>query len=263
MKKKVYYISLCIISIVIFSCFLAINHTNKNTYIFNSEKTVLKEISASSNNYITTHGLRDQFDLNSILTGDNYKYNTFFFKGKIVDIKSYEVEWTDENNETWGPFLRNIIFVQPDEIYTGIFQSNKEIVRILTTESLNRTDNNSVKINIGDDYVFLNCWILDNKYFTQISQLSKNKHIYDTSLEMADVIIGGIWNSIFPVVNNNILIYNEYFSDITNITKNSLSSKNSDFDKFITNKNDFSDNYIIVNMSDFKKSINILLKNIK
>ncbi len=130
----------------------------------------------------------------------------------------------------------------------------------MTTEVLNNTDDSSVRINIGDDYVFLNCWSLDDKYFNQISQQPKNNLIYDTSLLLADVIIGGIWNSVFPIENNKILIYKEYFSNVTDITKHTNLLKTSDFDKFVTNKAKLNDDYIIINMSDFEKSIDSLLK---
>lgn len=80
---------------------------------------------------------------------------------------------------------------------------------------------------------------------------------------MSDVIIGGVWNSIFPVANDRVLIYSEYLSDITDISRNTLSSKNSDFDKFVTDKADFKEDYVIVTISDFEKSIDGLLKNSK
>lgn len=231
--------------------------------IFNSENTTVKEVPIDGNSNISTESSRAPFDLNSILTGDNHKFNIFFFKGKVVDIKAYEVSWTDENNEVWGPFRRNIISVQLDEIYTGNVPVKNKIIRVLSTENLNRANSGSVKINIGEEYVFLNCWVLDDKYFEQITRNSESNQIYDSSLMMSDVVVGGVWNSIFPVANDSVLIYNEYLSDITNITKNTLSSKNSEFDKFVTDKADFKNDYVIVTVSDFEKSIGSLLKNSK
>ena len=45
------------------------------------------------------------------------------------------------------------------------------------------------------------------------------------------------------------------------ITKHTLSTKTSEFDKFISDKNLFSNDYIIVNMRDFEKAIDTLIKN--
>lgn len=236
------------------------NYADKNVYDFVTEKTVLREISVAESYNKMVFSEREKFDLNSILTGDNSKYNIFFFKGKVVDIKSYEVSWTDENNEVWGPFLRNIISVQLEDVYTDSVLTGKKTIRVLTTEPLNFVNDKSVEIKIGESFVFLNCWALDDKYFNQVSQQSQSGKIYDTSLQMADVIIGRRWNSIFPIVNDSVLIYNEYFSNVTDISKNALLSTNSNFDEFINSKSDFIEDYIVVNMSDFEKSIDNLIK---
>ncbi len=63
MKKKIFCILLCIIVIIMSCSIFYINKMNNNTYIFNSEKTVLKEISVLDKSNITTHRIREPFDL--------------------------------------------------------------------------------------------------------------------------------------------------------------------------------------------------------
>ena len=262
MKKRLIAISLSVISLMlIVGCGFFFHQTNRDTITIG--RSTLKEIKSTDNNSnIISHGMRTEFDLKKILTGDNYTYNTYVFSGTVQDIKLYEVSWTDENGEEWGPFTRTILSVKINKEYTGSASSENGIVRVLTTEVLSAEREDTVKINIGDTYIFVNCWSLDDKYFGYISENDPISYKNDISLQQADVIMGGTWNSVFPVENNAVMVYHEYFENNTDVLQKKLSASSINSDKFVSSESILNDEYIVLNVADFEKSFSALLDDI-
>lgn len=262
MIKRLIAISLSVVSLMfIVGCGFFFHQTNRDTITIG--RSTLKEIKSTDyNSNIISHGMRTKFDLKKILTGDNYTYNTYVFSGTVQDIKLYEVSWTDEKGEEWGPFTRTILSVKIKKEYTGSATSENGIVRVLTTEVLSAEREDTVKINIGDTYVFVNCWSLDDKYFGYISENDPISYENDISLQQADVIMGGAWNSVFPVENNTVMVYHEYFENNTDVLQKKLSASSINSDKFVSSDSILNDEYIILNVTDFEKSFSALLDDI-
>jgi len=163
---------------------------------------------------MTASGVRMPFNLRSIITGDTgdgYVLNTYVFSGTVIDRKEYEVSWTDENGEQWGPFPRSIIEVRVTKEYHGESPVKGDIIRVLYTQSLSETFSDSIRIMDNSEYVFVNCWRLDDKYFAYDAQINPN-HGKDVSLSKADVIMGGTWNSVFAFDNGKVILYHGYVS---------------------------------------------------
>lgn len=264
MKKSIIVrvISVCMIMVTL-SCGILLYCKNNSNVIVSGNST-LREISHSD--YVANHvvyGSRSEFNLNDILTGNNNTFNTFVFMGTVEEIKSYEVSWTDENDEEWGPFLRNIITVKIDKSYTDDISFDNNCVRVLTTDPLMVDKEGSININIGDTYVFANCWVLDKKYFNYIATNNSISYENDLSLREADVIMGGAWNSAFPVMDDKVIVYHEYLENNSNALSNKVSANSIDSDRFVSSDSIANNEYIILNASDFEVSFKSLLDNAK
>ncbi len=157
---------------------------------------------------------RAPFDLDSIMTGEGYKFNTAVFYGTIVDIHNTEVTWTDGDGNVWGPFDRSFLIVRVDRVMHGTLE-NSAIVRILATRCFADDDvSEYIEVKKGCKYVFSNCWFLDESYFSEIKANNPISYEYDISIKSADLIIGGVWCSMSPVIDDTVSVYHEYFRDI-------------------------------------------------
>ena len=202
---------------------------------------------------------RAEFDLDSIIsgdTGDGYTMNTCAFRGTIQKIEEIDASWIDNNGENWGPYTNTIITVKPNEIYKG--ELPKNTVKVLYSSTLNTTDD-SVKIKKGGEYVFLNCWIMDETYENYAKRNDPDIYKHNLILNKADVIMGGVWNSLFPVENGKVFVYHEYFDKDENVKQKFLSADNESANKLISEDSITSGNYIILREDDFKTEIKKLL----
>lgn len=170
----------------------------------------LKEVAIPENRTIETSSSRAPFDLNAAMTGKNsegFTFNTCSFRGKITDMREFELSWTDEKGEEWGPFSRSILEVE----VIGRSPVQTETVRVLYARSLSSLEKDSVKIEKGGEYVFVNCWLIDARYNDYNKEHNEIQYKYDTSTQYADVIMGGAWCSLFPVENDVVYAYHGYF----------------------------------------------------
>lgn len=144
------------------------------------------------------------------MTGDNgegFNFNTCAFRGIITDMKEYQVSWIDENGESWGPFSRSILEVE----VIGKSPTDKNTVRVLYSRSVSSLEKDSVAIEKGGECVFVNCWLIDEKYNNYNREHNEIQYKYDISSQYADVIMGGAWCSLFPVENDIVYAYHGYF----------------------------------------------------
>lgn len=58
------------------------------------------------------------------------------FSGEIINEKEYEVKWTDENNEQWGPFPSSVLKVKINKLYFGTGFEEEQVVRVYYPYSL-------------------------------------------------------------------------------------------------------------------------------
>ena len=179
----------------------------------NSSTAVWKEVPIISDGMSSGIATRSIFDLRAIITGNgpnNYHFNTYVFSGTVIGLKEFSVSWTDDNGEEWGPFQRSVIEVAVNREYYGKSPVEGNVIKILYPYSLSSFLNDSVYIKENGEYVFTNCWVLDEVYTNYDVRYNPSAVNADIS-SYADVIIGGAWNSLFPIKEDKVVLYHGYF----------------------------------------------------
>ena len=129
------------------------------------------------------------------------------FSGTIIGRKEYDVRWTDDNGEIWGPYRNGVIEVRVGDVYYG--QTDKEIIRIYYPNSFSLKNNGSFLINDDQEYIFManafDADFLEKKAANPNDRFEQHKH--------ADVYINGSRSDIMPVTNGIASVFNGYFKD--------------------------------------------------
>ena len=157
---------------------------------------------------VSDSGMRSEFDLRNIITGSDGKYNTAVFRARVTDIARVESTYTDVNGEQAGPFDRYVITADIAEVYSGDIKEGS--VSIVST---NLYDRSSEAPEVGKEYVFINCWKIDDKYYQSYTQEERDKNAVDPVVMQSDLIVGGVWCSVMPVEDGNVLLYRGYLDD--------------------------------------------------
>jgi len=211
-----------------------------------------------------TQNLRTKFDLRAIIKGegsDNYIFNTYVFSGKVIYLKEYSVSWTDENGEKWGPFPRAVMEVAVNREYFGKSPVEGNVIKILSTSSLSWVLNNSVQIKESGEYVFVNCWVLDEVYDNY--DVIYNPAAVNADLSSyADVIIGGAWNSMFPIKEDNVVLYHGYFEHDEEAKSKILPYDAINATDILTNPHSLeTGDFVAMKMDDFEEAFLRLFEN--
>lgn len=178
----------------------------------------LSEVAIPENRTVESASSRAPFDLNAVMTGkngDGFTFNTCTFRGKITDMREFDLSWTDEKGEEWGSFSRSILEVE----VIGKSPVQKDTVRVLYAHSLSSLEKDSVAIEKGGEYVFVNCWLIDDRYNEYNREHNEIQYKYDVSSKYADVIMGGAWCSLFPIENGIVYAYHGYFDNYAEAQK--------------------------------------------
>ena len=140
-------------------------------------------------------GGREPFDLSAILKGENGyggSCNTYVFGGEIINCQEFLSEWTDDTGEKRGPFPRSILEVKVKKEYNGNCPVEGDTIKVLYPYSLSVVmDDNHIQIKENSDYIFINCWVIDDKY-TDLINTCNAEALNDPAIKNADVIIGGV-----------------------------------------------------------------------
>ncbi len=165
-------------------------------------------------------GVRAEFDFESVMNG-NKNVTPLVFSGDIAAIEEYESSWIDSDGIEWGPFARTIITVNVDKWYReGATTPGK--IKILYVGTLNTVARDELKIVEGGNYIFVNCWAIDDKYRENSKDLD-GEPLNDPAVKEADAIMGGEWNSLIKLDAENAMLYN-------GIAENLISSRNDKID---------------------------------
>ena len=129
------------------------------------------------------------------------------FSGTVISRKEYEVQWTDNNGEIWGPYRNGVIEVSVGEVYYG--HTDKEIIRIYYPNSFSLKSSGAFLINDNQEYIFM-ANAFDADFFAEKAanpndRFEQHKH--------ADVYINGSRSDIMPVKNGIASVFNGYFKD--------------------------------------------------
>ena len=241
MKKKLIVVFLGLIGLsILFGCDKMANVENLSTAVW--EEISVEEISDE----VIMKGSMADFDLKKKISENDY-----VFSGTIVSIKEFENSWTGDNGELWGPFSRTIIEVKLNKEYYGKILIKDNVIKVCYPHSLLLDFGYSVPLKKGGEYIFL------SKMFSKDYIEERRNNIPESKSEIekhADVIIGGIWNSLFPVQDEKVTVYHEYFYYDNDIMKRVLP-----YEPFETNKKTVSgtfenSNFIVFSKDDFEKA---------
>ena len=134
-----------------------------------------------------------------------------------------------------------------------------KVIRVLYPYSLSDLYANSVSIKENSEYVFANCWVLDEKY----TEYGK-KHVTDDMSEPekhADVVIGSAWSSLFPMDDGKVMLYHGYFDHDEEAKERILPTHSIATDKLTSPDSLSSGDFIAMNWVDFEKAFFALFEN--
>ena len=190
------YFSLIGIIPLLFCCFFAITQTKSNN---------------------NTFAARSDIVVNDIISGNNGLLNNEIFSGTVTKIDDEIVSYYNDNGEI-SLRKNTIIHVIVDDVYKGnISKPGKElkILNIYGEGSPNINIDNTILINKGDKYIFINSWDIDDKYYAYCSDNGIELNSEETIvLDKADIIMGGAWCSLLPIENETVFIHQEYVKAI-------------------------------------------------
>ncbi|MCL2018960.1 MAG: hypothetical protein FWG70_04295 [Oscillospiraceae bacterium] len=203
------------------------------------------------------------FDLRSLIKGENsgdgYIFNTFVFSGTIINLKEFQISWTDDEGEEWGPFSRSIIEVRVDKEYNGKTPVEGDVIRVLYPFSLSWDFDNSVRIKENGKYVFANCWVLDETY-SHYNEKYNPVAVNDGSADYADVIMGSAWNSLLPIEDERVIFYHGYFEHDEEAKLKFLHHDSFKTDMLTSDSSLETGDYTMMNIKDFENEFSKLFE---
>lgn len=130
------------------------------------------------------------------------------FSGEIINEKEYEVKWTDENNEQWGPFPSSVLKVKINKLYFGTGFEEEQVVRVYYPYSLSTKFEGTFSLKEKKEYIFMTKK-LDEKF----KEKRKKNASYDKfeQEKYADVYISEPYYSVMYVENSKVFMNSDYF----------------------------------------------------
>ena len=147
-------------------------------------------------------GLQKSFDLDRIINEAD-----LVFSGTITDRKEYEVSWTDDNGENWGPFGNSVIEVTVNEVYYG--QTDRETLKIYFPYRFRQAGNGIFGLNDDQEYIFI-ANAFDDDYFAHLAESPLDR---TEPYKHADMYINGIRDNTMPIINGMVLPYMDFFKN--------------------------------------------------
>lgn len=193
-----------------------------------------------------------EFDLKKIITEADY-----VFSGTVVDRKEYEVEWTDDNGEKWGPFPSSVIEVKVNKEYYGKSPVDGDIIRVYYPYSLSTVFEGSFIIKDNGEYVFIT-QALDQEFVERRKKESPDDRFEQE--KYADVYISNPSYSLMAKDNGKIFMYHDYFEWDKNNVKNITYDKSVKTDKMSSSDLIKTGWFISLDEKDFDKSFSQLFE---
>jgi len=250
MRNKIVTFSLVTILFVIFIiCGIALLQSNS---AFSNSTTVWTEKEISDATY-HVKGTTKKFDLKETINEADY-----VFSGTIVDREEYEVEWTDENNEHWGPFPSSIIKVKVNKEYHGKSPVNSDIIKVYYPYSLSMIFEGSFLIKDDCEYVFVTR-TLDNEFVKK-----RDKENPDDKFEQekyADVYISDSSYNLMAIDDGNVFAHYDYFFWDA-VASKKIKNSNTLKTDMISSETLINNNWFVgLERNDFDESFSKLFKN--
>jgi hypothetical protein len=249
MKKSIAIILSLLVSCAVMGFAGCADKKSESTVSAASATSIWTEVPIS-NELIKGHAVIKDFDLKEIITNADY-----VFSGTIVDMHEYEVEWTDDNGESWGPFPSSVLEVEVNEEYYGESPVNTPTLNVYYHGSLSRIFNNSVIIKDNSEYIFM------SRAFDE--EFIANKNIDDKfqQEEYADVYIPNSVYHLLPIDSNTVIMNRDYFSYNEEVMEKVKSPNAVTTDKLESDEPIKSGYYIALSLDDFNNAFPELFEN--
>ena len=173
---------------------------------FNKDKDIIKsnwrEIPIQESIY-NANASAAKFDLKRTITDADYVFN-----GTIVSRKEYKIDWTDANNEYWGPFYSVVLEVKINKEYDGESPINGDIIKVYYPHSLSIVFGGSFLIKDNSEYVFITRAL--NKSFKERREKESPDDKFGQE-DYADVYISNSCYNLLPVENGLVYMHRDYF----------------------------------------------------
>lgn len=207
MKKKKIIIGCFLMSVfTVAMTYCVIGNNNKETdksQVANCEtKSIWTEIEPMEKSYVSCVEDKDM-DIR-----ENLEETDYVFRGKIKDCKDYEIEWTDEKGEKWGPFNKSVLSVEIIEDYYGESPVSGNSINVYYPYSSTMEFSNSFVIGEDKEYVFVTK-ALDDEFIK-----NRNENNKDDKFEQekyADVYISNAEYDLMVVEGDKVAVQNDYF----------------------------------------------------
>lgn len=251
MKKK--HITMIMLVAIMFLG--AVNGKIVDTDKVNEEKKVAtwKEVPIKNGISFSKCSGIEQFDLKN-----NIKNSDYIFSGEVVSTKEYEVEWTDNHGEKWGPFPSSIIEVKIKDEYYGVSPIKGNTIKVYYPYSLSTVFDGSFVIRDRMEYIFVT-QNLDNEFKERKKKLAPDDNFQQE--KHADVYISDSCYDIMAIEHNKVILHNDYF--IWNKNAMNKVKKKYFVQKDSILSNDLIENgwFVVLSKEDFDKEFSNMIKN--
>lgn len=199
------------------------------------------------------HGDVIEFDLRKTIKEADY-----VFSGTVVSRKEYEVEWTDENGEHWGPFLKSIIEVKVGKEYYGNSPVDGNIIKVYYPYGLSMVFEDSFLIEDSSEYIFVTQAL--DKEFTDLRAKTSPEDKFGQE-RYADVYISNSHSNLLSISDNTVFMYREYFSWDEKIMKQTKEGSAVTTDKILSAELLENNYFIALSRNDFDNAFAKLFDN--
>lgn len=138
-----------------------------------------------------------------------YTYHTCTFRGVIESVTRYAARWQGNDGEFWGDHDRTLLRVRITDAPEGL--TDRETVTLLYPFEICKTEHVPVTVEEGKEYWFLNCYLLDETYFSNAK--AQGFDTKDPTLRMADAITGYAARSFVPAEDGRCTVFREFFTE--------------------------------------------------
>lgn len=213
--------------------------------------SVWKKTEIKNKAYIANASM-EKFDLKQTITESDY-----VFSGTVINREEFEVEWTDENGEEWGPFPSSIIEVKVNKEYYGTSPVKGNVIKVYYTYSFSTIFKDSFLIEDNNDYVFITR-ALDEEFVKQ--KENNNPEDKFEQEKYADVYISNTYSNLMAIENDTVYIYNEFFSENKDVMNKTIAKELAITDKVVSYDTIENEWFIALNLTDFNKAFSDLFK---
>lgn len=213
---------------------------------------VWKEVPIEEGKYVAQASL-NSYDLKETISEADY-----VFSGTITNRKEFEVQWTDENGEIMGPYLKSVVEVKINKEYYGESPVSGDSIRVYYPYSLSTDFEGSFSLEEQQEYIF----VTENfdEEFIERRKMETPESKYEHE-KYADVYISSACYDLLPVDNGEVCMYHDYFYWDDNVMKKTISGEAIRKEDIVDSELIDSGWFIVLEEQEFNREFDKLFKN--